>query len=132
MRLPEVLGALGALVVGAVIAVFLLTSALGEQPALPTPAQPSIPPLPTLARVSLAPTLAPPSVPVASGTPVVGLAVGDQAPPLEVTLLDGSTMNTKDFLGKPMWINFMATWCPQCRDELPMMKDYANQLGNEM
>jgi thiol-disulfide isomerase/thioredoxin len=132
MRLPEILGALGALVVGAVLAVFLLTSALGEQPALPTPVPPSIPPLPTLAQVSLQPASAPPSVPLASGTPVVGLAVGDQAPPLEVTLLDGSTMNTQDFLGKPMWINFMATWCPQCRDEMPMMKDYATQLGNEM
>ena len=132
MRLPEVLGALGALVVGAVITVFLLTSALGEQPALPTPLQPSIPPLPTLAQVSLKPASAPPSAPLASGTPAVGLAVGDQAPPLEVTLLDGSTMNTRDFVGKPMWINFMATWCPQCRDELPMMKDYANQLGDSM
>jgi thiol-disulfide isomerase/thioredoxin len=132
MRLPEVLGALGALVVGAVLAVFLLTSALGEQPALPTPVLPSIPPLPTLAQVSRPTASVAPSVPLASGTPAVGLAVGDQAPPLEVTLLDGSTMNTSDFLGKPMWINFMATWCPQCRDELPMMKDYATQLGDEM
>jgi thiol-disulfide isomerase/thioredoxin len=132
MRLPELLGALGALVVGAVVAVFLLTSALGQQPALPTPVPPSIPPLPTLAQVSLKPTSAPPSTPLASGSPVVGLAVGDQAPPLEVKLLDGSTMNTQDFLGKPLWINFMATWCPQCRDELPMMKDYATQLGTEM
>jgi thiol-disulfide isomerase/thioredoxin len=131
MRLPEILGALGALVVGAVLAVFLLTSALGEQPALPTPVPPSIPPLPTLAHVSLPPSAAA-SVPFASSTPAIGLAVGDQAPPLEVQLLDGSTMNTRDFLGKPMWINFMATWCPQCRDELPMMKDYAAHLGDEM
>jgi thiol-disulfide isomerase/thioredoxin len=132
MRLPEVLGAIGALVVGAVLAVFLLTSALGEQPALPSPVPPSIPPLPTIARVSLPPSAAASSAPLASETPVVGLAVGQKAPPLEVTLLDGSVMNTQDFLGKPMWINFMATWCPQCRDELPMMLDYSNQLGEQM
>jgi len=132
MRLPEVLGAIGALVVGAVLAAFLLTSALGEQPALPSPVPPSIPPLPTLAHVSLPPTILPSSVPLSSGTPVVGLAVGQKAPPLQVTLLDGSVMNTSDFQGTPMWINFMATWCPQCRDELPMMEDYATQLGTEM
>src|SRR3954451_12936737 len=132
MRLPEFLGAIGALVVGAVLAVFLLTSALGEQPALPSPVPPSIPPLPTIARVSLPPSAAASSAPLASQTPVVGLAVGQKAPPLEVTLLDGSVMNTQDFLGTPMWINFMATWCPQCRDELPMMLDYSNQLGESM
>ena len=51
---------------------------------------------------------------------------------LEVKLLDGSVMNTEDFVGTPMWINFMATWCPQCRDELPMMTDYASQLEDTM
>ena len=132
MRLPDVLGVIGALVVGAVLAVFLLASALGEQPALPTPVAPTLPPLPTLAVVSQLPSAVPSSAPLASATPVVGLAVGDKAPPLEVTLLDGSVMNTEDFLGTPMWVNFMATWCPQCRDELPMMEDYANQLGNQM
>jgi thiol-disulfide isomerase/thioredoxin len=132
MRLPEVLGAIGALVVGAVLAVFLLSSSLGEQPALPSPVPPSVPPLPTLARVSLPPSVVPSSAPLASQTPVVGLAVGQKAPPLEVKLLDGSVMNTEDFLGTPMWINFMATWCPQCRDELPMMLHYSKQLGEQM
>jgi thiol-disulfide isomerase/thioredoxin len=131
MRLPEVLGAIGALVVGAVLAVFLLTSALGEQPALPSPTLPSLPPLPTFAAASRPPSVAP-SAPLASNAPVVGLEIGQKAPPLEVTLLDGSTMNTADFLGKPMWINFMATWCPQCRDELPMMSNYAELLGDQM
>src|SRR3954452_14833412 len=123
MRLPEVLGALGALVVGAVLAVFLLSTALGEQPALPSLVPPSLPPLPTLAVVSHPPSSSPTGAPLAS--PVVGLALGDKAPPLEATLLDGSVMNTQDFVGTPMWINFMATWCPQCPNELPMMTDYA-------
>jgi thiol-disulfide isomerase/thioredoxin len=26
----------------------------------------------------------------------------------------------------------MATWCPQCRDELPMMSNYAELLGDQM
>jgi len=132
MRLPDVLGVLGALVVGAVLAVFLLTSALGEQPALATPVPPTLPPLPTLAVASLPPSVVPSAAPLASQTPEIGLAVGDQAPNIKVTLLDGSVMNTSDFLGTPMWINFMATWCPQCQDELPMMEDYASQLDGQM
>jgi thiol-disulfide isomerase/thioredoxin len=132
MRLPDVLGVFGALVVGAVLAVFLLFTALGEQPALPSPARPTIPPLPTLARVSLPPSVEPSGAPLASTTPAIGLAIGDKAPDLEVTLLDGSVMNTGDFIGTPMWINFMATWCPQCRDELPMMQRYAKLLDGDM
>ena len=58
--------------------------------------------------------------------------VGQPAPPLEVTLLDGSVMNTAHFAGKPIWINFMATWCPQCQAELPMMNEYAKLLGDSM
>jgi thiol-disulfide isomerase/thioredoxin len=131
MRLPEVLGVLGALVVGAVLAVFLLSSALGEQPALPTPVSPTIAALPSIAPASTAPSasVTPSSLP---GTPGAALAIGQQAPPLEVTLLDGSSMNTTDFAGKPMWINFMATWCPQCQAELPMMTEYEKLLDDSM
>jgi peroxiredoxin len=132
MRLPEVLGVIGALVVGAVLAAFLLSSALGEQPALPTPVPPSLAPLPSLARVSLPPATAPASGPLGSTTPGAALVVGQKAPALEVTLLDGSTMNTDDFLGKPMWISFMTTWTPQTPAELQMMSDYAGLLGDQM
>jgi thiol-disulfide isomerase/thioredoxin len=41
-------------------------------------------------------------------------------------------MNTDDFRGQPLWVNFMATWCPQCQDELPMMRRYARQLDGLM
>jgi peroxiredoxin len=128
MRLPELLGALGALVVGAVLAVFLLTSALGEQPALPTPVPPTLPVLPTLAATA-SPSQAPG---VVTGTPVAPLATGQPAPPLEVTLLDGSVMNTSDFAGVPMWVYFTTTWTPQTPAELALMQDYAKQLGQEM
>ena len=130
MRLPEVLGVLGALVVGAVLAVFLLTSALGEQPALPSPVPPSLPLLPTLAATSPAPSGGASSVP--SATPGAALVVGQPAPPLEVTLVDGSVMNTSDFSGTPMWVHFMTTWTPQTPDELAMMTDYAKLLGDQM
>ena len=128
MRLPEMLGALGALVVGAVLAVFLLTSALGEQPALPTPALPTLPVLPTLVAAA-SPSPLPSGL---AGTPAAPLATGQPAPPLEVKLLDGSVMNTSDFAGVPMWVYFTTTWTPQTPAELAMMQDYAKLLGQEM
>lgn len=130
MRLPDVLGVLGALVVGALLTVLLLASALGEQPALPTQVPPTIPPLPTATADASA--TATPVVSASSGTPFEGVAIGQRAPAIEVRLTDGSVMNTADFAGAPLWVNFMATWCPQCVDELPMMERYQRQLEGEM
>jgi thiol-disulfide isomerase/thioredoxin len=132
MRLPVVLGVLGALVVGAAAAALLFASVLGNQPALPTPVPPTVPPIPSIAALNPTPTPTPVSTPAGSVTPEPGVAVGQQAPPIEVTLLDGSVMNTNDFLGRPLWVNFMATWCPQCQDELPMMKRFASELDGQM
>ena len=131
MRLPDVLGVLGALVVGVLLAVLLMATALGTQPPLPTPVGPSLPPLPTLAQVSQPPSTTPSGAPLASGGPQP-LAIGSTAPGLPLTLLDGSVMNTTDFLGTPMWVTFMTTWTPQSPAELAMETDYAKQLGTEM
>ena len=130
MRLPDVLGVVGALVVGGVLALVLLASALGQQPALPTPAPRTLPPIPTPTRDALA-TATPTASPAGPATPVEGLAIGERAPDFEVTLIDGSVMSTADFNG-PLWINFMATWCPQCAEELPMMQRFAPHLDGQM
>jgi thiol-disulfide isomerase/thioredoxin len=41
-------------------------------------------------------------------------------------------MDTADFAGQPLWINFMATWCPQCQVELPMMERFESDLEDQM
>jgi len=133
MRLPDVLGVLGALVVGGLLTVLLLASAIGESPALPTPVPPTIPPLPTSTLDPVA-TATPGTSPEPTSTPspAPGVGIGQRAPVIEVTLTDGSVMNTADWAGKPIWINFMATWCPQCVDEMPMMERYNRQLDGAM
>ena len=131
MRLPDILGVLGALVVGGLLTVLLLASAVSAPPALPSPVPPTIPPLPTatpIAQSSARPTIEPGE----SATPGHILAVGQPAPRLQVTLTDGSLFDSADYEGTPLWVNFMATWCPQCVDELPLMKRYQKDLGDKL
>ena len=129
MRLPDLLGVVAALVVGGVLTVLLLASAVAAPPALPTPVPPSIPPLPTptqAAQRSLTPTAEP------GATAGPAIAIGQPAPPLQVTLTDGSLLDSADYEGTPMWVNFMATWCPQCIDELPLMERYQTDYADYM
>jgi peroxiredoxin len=45
-----------------------------------------------------------------------------QASDFSVSLLGGQTLELKGQRGKPMLINFWATWCAPCRDEMPAME----------
>ena len=37
-----------------------------------------------------------------------------------------------DFKGKPIVLNFWATWCPGCRAELPQIQDLKNEFKDEV
>jgi thiol-disulfide isomerase/thioredoxin len=70
--------------------------------------------------------------PAASGgSPESSLAsdfmIGQPAPQLRVTQLGGDTIDLAALRGSPVWLEFMATWCPSCRDELPRMNDFASR-----
>lgn len=51
-------------------------------------------------------------------------AIGDAAPALVVTRFDGKTFDLSALKGKVVIVNFWATWCPSCQDELSVFRRF--------
>ena len=49
--------------------------------------------------------------------------VGSRAPGLALVDLDGKPVRLSDYAGKPVVLNYWASWCGPCRDEFPALKD---------
>lgn len=53
--------------------------------------------------------------------------IGQAAPALVVQKLDGQTFDLAAQRGKVVVINFWATWCPPCRNEMPALAAFYRQ-----
>ena len=58
---------------------------------------------------------------------VIEKLVGKEAHGFTVNDLSGKNVSFSEFKGKPILLNFWATWCPYCREERP----YLNSLYKE-
>jgi cytochrome c biogenesis protein CcmG, thiol:disulfide interchange protein DsbE len=54
--------------------------------------------------------------------------VGKLAPDAPVTTLSGQSLLLSSFRGRPVWLNFFATWCPPCKAEMPQIEARYRQL----
>ncbi|MCU0478373.1 MAG: TlpA family protein disulfide reductase [Chloroflexi bacterium] len=43
--------------------------------------------------------------------------IGDTPPDFEATAIDGTAVSMAAFAGRPTWLTFGASWCPDCRAE---------------
>lgn len=51
-----------------------------------------------------------------------GLSPGKEAPDFKLKTIEGKEVSLKDYRGKVVLINFWATWCPPCREEMPLFE----------
>ena len=73
----------------------------------------------------------------AGGTTMVAVGLVDDravqvdelAPDFRLTDLDGNVVMLSDFRGKTVVLNFWATWCPPCREEMPEFQELWDHRG---
>ena len=73
----------------------------------------------------------------AGGTTMVAIGLVDNrsvqvdelAPDFRLQDLDGRVVMLSDFRGKTVVLNFWATWCPPCREEMPEFQELWDERG---
>lgn len=56
---------------------------------------------------------------------------GDQAPDFTLETLDGETVQLSDYRGQGVFLNFWATYCPPCKEEMPYMESQYQSFKDE-
>jgi thiol-disulfide isomerase/thioredoxin len=54
------------------------------------------------------------------------------APPLQAQDIEGNPVTKANWGGKVVLVNFWATWCPPCREEIPELLELKKQYGDRL
>jgi thiol-disulfide isomerase/thioredoxin len=111
-----------ALVVGAGLATGFLSYRLQSNRPLP-PA--------TAAAASTAPDAEAMTGGPSEPTPAAARVVPSVLPDLQLPDLTGKTRSLRSFSGRPLIVNFWATWCAPCRREIPLLQQLRQRYRSQ-
>ncbi|HAM80444.1 TlpA family protein disulfide reductase [Ornithinibacillus bavariensis] len=57
---------------------------------------------------------------------------GDLAPDFEVPMIDGERIKLSNLKGQKVLVNFWATWCPPCKEEMPELQRFYEEYGDQI
>ncbi len=72
----------------------------------------------------------PTTSPAAKLTPVAAPVVGAVAPDFEASGADGDPFRMSESRGRVVVLNFWATWCEPCREEMPLLQSRYHEQGS--
>jgi peroxiredoxin len=61
-----------------------------------------------------------------------GPNVGDKAIDFKLDTLSGQSITLSELKGKKVVLNFWATWCPPCKEEMPIMQEFYTKYGKDV
>lgn len=67
-----------------------------------------------------------------SGKLAVGRGIGEQAPDFSAKDASGQSHALSEYRGRPVLLNFWASWCPPCRAEMPMLHEVQQRYGDRL
>ena len=77
------------------------------------------------------PTPTPTPTPTITPTPTPGPQVGKLAPDFQLPNLVGQSISLSDLRGKPVFLNFWATWCGPCLHEMPFIQEIFEEWSDK-
>lgn len=60
-----------------------------------------------------------------------GIKKGQMAPDFTLETITGETITLSQLKGKKVLLNFWATWCPPCKEEMPDLQNYYERYAKE-
>jgi thiol-disulfide isomerase/thioredoxin len=67
-----------------------------------------------------------------SPQPMVKVKPGQEAPDFTLKDASGRSWSLRSLRGRPVLLNFWATWCPPCVEEMPSLENLSRRIGDRL